>query len=1333
MKRIGMRCTAALVSLVMLFSQGVTGIAAPAAEEKENLTAFEQAFLSPDDDAKPFMRWWIAPGRMNEEEVRREVKAFADGGYSGVELQCLELAKDCEINDETWNETMKWILKAGLDYGVQIDFTIGQMWPIATPAITDADDTRAEQQLLSASADFTAGGEAMSYQADSYVLPRQLDTNRAYEFVAATAAKKLADGSYDPATAVDLLSEGQETSFDEQTGRISWTAPSEGDWTVFYFYRQSANHMVGFGVEQYVIDHMSEEATRAVTQNWEDAMNSDEELKRLYEENGGSLFGDSFELRSNLWTPNMLEEFRERRGYDLTPYLPAINSTFSDIGSRVRDDLYTTMTELLAENHMGVFREWANSHNMTLRYQAYSSAGSSVFELTDPALNTDIVEVESYAMSGTNPDSYRQLSAVPNMRGDKLFSAEAAEIGNDSWRETWTDTQLESGSDRRHLGFMHYAYRLFAAGVNKTVFHGTTYKFTDTEHTYFPVRVTWPGYSAMSALSYGNEWDDKTPMWENIDIMTDALSRTQMVLQQGQGDVDLAMYRSTYGKGNTRSEITAVEQAGYTYDYVTPTILDMENAVTGAQDGKTVLAADGPSYKALVIEPLANGTPSEMPLATAQKIVGYAEAGLPVVIVGEAPSKVNAYPGSDENVGSVIPLEQADAQLAGYMQQLAGLENVKTVSDRAELVTALSELGVSSDAQPETPSDVYYNHRNTENAELYFIYNDDAQTVSQALTLKGTGIPYLLDPWSGEITPIAKYTAKNGTVTIDIDLEPQDAMIVAVAQEGFSSKAPEYSVQQTSADSAVYNEDSSSLALRTAQGGELHAVLNDGSYISVNAEAAEAPVKLTDWTMVLNQWTEGETVHDTKVVPTKTYDLTETGLVPWYEIDPDNLKKAAGVAVYTTSFELEKGWEQGQGATLDFTDVADVGRLFVNGAEVPMNQISLHTDLGQYLVAGTNNITVEVSSNMSNVMFGTNANNTYAFGIIGDVQLTPYTQVEVAVPDTDRQILERVVKNAKEQIDNGVVATLIPTVQKSFMAAYDHAADVLAHSNSQTEIDAAWAALMTEIHKLGFVAGDKTLLQELFDECSLLNLDLYQDGDAKTTFLGAMNLAEAVLGDEDALVKEVDDSYQLLLASVNALVRKADKTQLENAVGHAQSCNPDAYVQDGKWDAFEQALEKASGVLADGAATGEQIESALNSLIESMMEIRLRADKSLLQKTLERAQSIDLSQYTPESVTAFQSVLNQAQEMLNDTTLGENDKDAIKSMVARIERAIDSLKRDTVSENENGSAAVAVQGMTGATSGKGSAPQTGDRLPVSGLVVLLLAAGAAALGRRKRK
>lgn len=998
------QCMAVFLSSAMVLSQGLPAFAQENSSQKTGgLTAFEQSFLNPDKDAKPFMRWWIAPGRMTEEEVRREMKNFADGGYAGVELQCLELAKGCVINDSTWNETMKWILKAGLEYGVQVDFTVGQMWPVATPEITDADDPRAEQQIWEASTSFEASaaeGGSMTYTSEELVLPPTssnpwrpgFSTERARQLIAVTAVKKAEDGSYDTGSAIAVFdgenAVGDGTVYDKETGSLTWAAPSEGNWTIFYYYSQTANHTLGYGMNQYVIDHMSPEGTQAVIDNWENAMNGDPELKSLYEQNGGSIFGDSFELRSSLWTPDMLNQFKQRRGYDLTPYLPALNNDLGATGSRVRDDLYTTMTELLSENHMQALQKWAKTHNMTLRYQAYSSAGSSVFEMTYPALNIDIVEAESYAMSGTVPDSYRQLSGIVHMKKDSIYSAEAAEIGRDDWRETWTDTQLKDGSDNRHMGLMYYANRLFAGGVNKLVFHGTTYKFSDTENTYFPVQQTWPGYSAMSALSYGNEWDDKTPMWENIDIMTDALSRTEMVLQQGQGDIDLAVYRSLYGKGNIRSESTAIDQAGYTYDYVTPTVLNMDNAVVGIQEGKTVLAADGPSYKALIIEPMNDGTVPPMPLNTAEKILADAKAGLPVIIIGDAPARANTYPGSAAD-GTAL-MEDEDAKLAVLMNELKGLANVKSAADRAGAVSALAELGVAPDAALQQSAQIYTQHRNTENADLYFIYNDGTEDSAQNVTLKGTGMPYLLDPWSGEITPIADYTADNGSVTIQIDLAAQDTMLVAIAGAGFGSRTIAKTVQSTNADSVIYDEaDASNIAVRSQKGGRIQVSFTDNTTSEVTLPAAQEAVKLSDWKMVLNKWTEGGSVFETKVEPTQEYDLSKTGLVPWYEID-EALKNTAGVAEYTTTFNLDNGWKEGQGAYLEFTRVSDVGRLIVNDTEVPMNQLSLKTDIGRYLVKGANKIVVKVSSNLSNVKYGQDDTNTYNFGVIGDVTLTPY-------------------------------------------------------------------------------------------------------------------------------------------------------------------------------------------------------------------------------------------------------------------------------------------------------------------------------------------------------
>ena len=61
----------------------------------------------------------------------------------------------------------------------------------------------------------------------------------------------------------------------------------------------------------------------------------------------------------------------------------------------------------------------------------------------------------------------------------------------------------------------------------------------------------------------------------------------------------------------------------------------MDNAVAGEQNGKTVLAPDGPSYKAIVLDQRRSGDtvePFAISLETAAKLIDYAKAGLPIVM-----------------------------------------------------------------------------------------------------------------------------------------------------------------------------------------------------------------------------------------------------------------------------------------------------------------------------------------------------------------------------------------------------------------------------------------------------------------------------------------------------------------------------------------------------------------------------------------------------------------------------------------------------------------------------------------------------------------------------
>ncbi len=73
------------------------------------------------------------------------------------------------------------------------------------------------------------------------------------------------------------------------------------------------------------------------------------------------------------WSSVMLKVFRRRRGYDLTPKLPALVDDVIPESAKLRCDFYRTVSELFSQNYFGQLTKWAKAHH-TL------SGGHALFE-----------------------------------------------------------------------------------------------------------------------------------------------------------------------------------------------------------------------------------------------------------------------------------------------------------------------------------------------------------------------------------------------------------------------------------------------------------------------------------------------------------------------------------------------------------------------------------------------------------------------------------------------------------------------------------------------------------------------------------------------------------------------------------------------------------------------------------------------------------------------------------------------------------------------------------------------------------------------------------------
>ncbi|MEE1492278.1 MAG: glycoside hydrolase N-terminal domain-containing protein [Massilioclostridium sp.] len=328
--------------------------------------------------------------------------------------------------------------------------------------------------------------------------------------------------------------------------------------------------------------------------------------------------------------------------------------------------------------------------------------------------------------------------------------------------------------------------------------------------------------------------------------------------------------------------------------------------------------------------------------------------------------------------------------------------------------------------------------------------------------------------------------------------------------------------------------------------------------------------------------------------------------------------------------------------------------------------------------------------------------------------------------ETNKTILSKVIDSAAAAIESGEVDNAIQSVRESFMATYNYAVAVNENPTSDQEtIDRAWVSLMTEIHKLGLIAGDKTTLQEHYDFYSALDLELYIDGAEKDNFIAALDAALKVLNDGDAMEAEIQAADSALIAAADALVKRGDKEALQNAVDLTVNYDENDYAKG--WDAFVAARDAANEVLGNKNATQEEVDSALDTLINAMLDLRYKADKSILNKLTKQAEAIDLTGFSKASVDAFNAALANAKAAAADPTLSTDEQDVVNKAVSDLSEAIKGL-----TYADGTPADIQVNG-DGSITGNSASAKTGETTPIAMAVAALLLAGGAAVVLKKEK
>ncbi|WP_270739754.1 glycosyl hydrolase [Massilioclostridium coli] len=930
-----------------------------------------------------------------------------------------------------------------------------------------------------------------------------------------------------------------------------------GDWVLFgVFERGTGQVLSGGGINTmygrtYATDYFSTEGIQEVIDYWNEHFLSDPELVSLLKENGSSIFEDSIEASHTgpFWTHNMLNELDEGYAYaDEFATVVAVNSAKSsgggfpggpggggnttppiqfnnDVTSRIVEDYNLKLGELYESDHASVISEWAKTFHYNYRAQGYTLTG---LDIAGAAAALDIPEGDN----ATSGDGLRNLSAAVNMYDKQYLSMEA--ITTVKIASTW-----ETIAGILNSNFSH--------GVNRVILHGTPYAKTfDNNHT------AWPGWGwggGGAGVGEFTAWNQRQIYWEDVNTIADFMSRNQALLQNGTAKVDVALLNDTSSSFSILSGncMQGLLDNGYSYNILSEALLKSKNAnVTNG-----VLYEDGPSYKAVILNEA-----NVLSVDTLEKLNQYADAGLPIILYNCSPSQVYGTETADNN----------DETLVQLVDQLKQHEKVASVSSEEELLTILDQLQVSS-AVSYQASGIETSHRtDSTNSDYYYIFNSTEETQTTTMTLEGQGTPYIMDSWTGEITPIAHYTQTEDTITCDVTLEPQESTIIAIApdQEEFGS-SQDVHVEEANG-TVVY--DGNDIVYRSNTVGTDTVKFSDGTTkeITIDETMAEIDLSGEGWNLQLDSYgpddspenldENGELIDPTAHKIT-TLNYANIALIPWTSLDvsEDDLKAlstslnevtsmrdVSGIGYYTKTFTLPEDWDSSKGAVVTFAHDEDmVTKVTVNDTTIDkIDSINEVVDIGNYLKPGENTIQIKLDTTVKNRIsletgyvdspWVTESRDT-DYGLTS-VVLKPYTEVVLSadMPEetADKGILNSVIKYAENAKASGEYDNAIESVQKSFDAALENAQAVAAnYSATQEDVDAAWKTLLNEIHKLGFVAGDKTELDQLIAAADEIELDKYVEA-GKAEFTEALAAAKAVSEDGDAMQAEKSMRYRII-------------------------------------------------------------------------------------------------------------------------------------------------------------------------------------------------------------
>jgi hypothetical protein len=531
---------------------------------------------------------------------------------------------------------------------------------------------------------------------------------------------------------------------DITSGELHWQVP-EGEWTIFiagHRFRSSVTRSVnnptrGKDTTASLLDYLNPLATRQFI-DW-----THEQYKKYFGNEFGTTFmgfmGDEPDFAYTPWTPEILKEFKARKGYDIKPWLASFFVPQpDDEAKRVKADYWDVWSDLFRDNFFTVQADWCRENNV------------------------------EYIVHLNHED---QLPGLIRSSGDFFKNMRHVGVpGVDAiWSQIWMDHVADYpklASSAAHLygrprsfteSFAAYTYRPSVLQAKWVLDYQLVRGINSVQIMFMSASASKPPVTTASPDP------PRRPSFFQTDSfppVASYINRASWLLSQGHPVAKAGLFFPTlslwYGDNESNASLLAVSKQlmenQYDFDFVDEQAL---TSVLTLENGE-LINASGQAYSAIVV-PLI----SVISAKSLIQLKKFADAGGKVIFMGNQPELV-----VDQNF-----LEARKVENITWAQ----------TEPSGKITPEVLHYLPPSDLKLEPScSDIKYLHRRLKDAELYFLFNEGSEKRSFRITLSGKGNPQIWDAMTGEITRLKNFVKVEEDLNFPLALEPQATKFIFV-------------------------------------------------------------------------------------------------------------------------------------------------------------------------------------------------------------------------------------------------------------------------------------------------------------------------------------------------------------------------------------------------------------------------------------------------------------------------------------------------------------------------------------------------------------------------